>query len=285
VKCRFSDSDLVANWYEVKELRKGLYLVDEQDHVAFFVLKDGENALFIDSGLGLSDNKAKQLLDFLKIKEFSVHLTHTHFDHVGLNYLAKEVHVSKPEWERLQVLDNNKHLQLYYDVYGKSLAWPEDLKTPLTQNKWEPTNFIDGNSNIQFGNWNLEAISLPGHSSGHLSFLDKQNNVIFLGDLIINGSNFIHLTDSSIEDYSKSLQTLVDLIQNLDNPLLLPCHNQIPLDNSYPSGLLNFIKDIMANKVTSSVIIKPDEFSKAAKLFSSDDFKITIRTDQLIHKI
>ena len=72
MKQRFGDSQLVADWYEIKQVSTNLFCVDEQDHVAFFVLKNEDRGLFVDSGLGLVEENAKKLLNHLEIKSFDV---------------------------------------------------------------------------------------------------------------------------------------------------------------------------------------------------------------------
>ena len=87
-------------WYKVKEISSNVFWINEPGHVSFYVLRNNDEALFIDSGLGLDINLGLALLKILKIKTFSVYLTHSHCDHVGLNNLADSVFIKKEEYNK-----------------------------------------------------------------------------------------------------------------------------------------------------------------------------------------
>jgi len=251
MKKRFDNSELVADWYEVKPLRDDLFLIDEQDHVAFFVIKVGDRGYFIDSGLGLIDSAAKELLRFLGIQSFDVIATHSHCDHSGLNHLANSIQILEDEWIKYQELDEQNQIKTYIKMIGTDLPWPKELKEfPPKQEPWKPTSFISEGQILKLGSWNLEAILLPGHTRGHLIFLEKQKGVLFLGDFIVSGTNFIHLRDSSIEAYFNSLQKLDSILSSSpEEPMLLSCHDQIPISKNHIQELIAPIEAIKSNNI------------------------------------
>lgn len=136
MKQRFGDSQLVADWYEIKQVSTNLFCVDEQDHVAFFVLKNEDRGLFVDSGLGLVEENAKKLLNHLEIKSFDVLATHAHCDHVGLNYLAKNIMIFEDEWKKYLELKEEKQIDGYYSLLKEDMPWTKDITTTPSQMSW-----------------------------------------------------------------------------------------------------------------------------------------------------
>ena len=49
-------------------------------------------------------------------------------------------------------------------------------------------NYICDGDIIKFGNTELEAIHVPGHSPGSMVYYCKENNILFTGDVLFNGS-------------------------------------------------------------------------------------------------
>jgi glyoxylase-like metal-dependent hydrolase (beta-lactamase superfamily II) len=249
----------VANWYDVNELKKDVFIIREPTDIdaSFFILKSSNKALFIDSGIGLSEKVAKQLLEALKIKQFDVINTHAHFDHVGLNHLAKKVYISRSEWEKFQRLDEKTQLDRFLKMDNSSR--PEGFD-PKMKRTWKPT-FIESQKPISFGSFTLTPTLSPGHTEGHVLLLEPKLNLLFIGDLVYDGLLYLHLQDSSLSQYEESIKSLVSMISKLSNPILLPCHNSIPLDAGYPKKVLTLIEKIKGKK------LKPIKEEPANSLF------------------
>lgn len=281
IKKRLKNSELVADWYEVKEVLPNLFCVDEQDHVAFFVLKDSSKALFIDSGLGLSEDKAKQLLHYFGINQFDVFLTHAHCDHVGLNCLADKVYISEQEWNKFLKQKEGQQIQYYFEAMKNKLPWPENMDKGPKQKKWSPTEYVKMDYNIIWGPWSLKPLYFPGHTEGHLVFQEHRTNAIFLGDLIVSGANFLNLKDSSVFKYIESLKKLLAIIQNDPGQILLPAHDKIPLEAEYVQKMLDVIDAIRKKLVPSPKKWLADSVFEEGCLYESDGIRIVIRADQL----
>jgi glyoxylase-like metal-dependent hydrolase (beta-lactamase superfamily II) len=250
----------VANWYDVTELKKDVFIIREPADIdaSFFILKLADKALLIDSGIGLSEKVAKQLLEALKIKQFDVINTHAHFDHVGLNHLAKKVYMSRSEWEKFQRLDEKTQLARFLKMDNSSR--PEGFD-PKMKRTWKPTVLIESQKPITLGSFTLIPTLSPGHTEGHVLLLEPKLNLLFIGDLVYDGLLYLHLKDSSLSKYEESIKSLVSMISKLSNPILLPCHNSIPLDAGYPKKVLTLIEKIKSKK------LKPTKEEPANTLF------------------
>lgn len=136
-------------------------------------------AVVIDPGCFYDEEKQK-LKNFIaenNLKLTHVLNTHLHLDHIfGNPFMLKEYGLS-PE--------ANKADEFWLEIapqqsrsYGFNL--PE---APVPLGKY----ICDGDI-ITFGNTQLEAIHVPGHSPGSIVFYSKNDNVIFSGDVLFQGS-------------------------------------------------------------------------------------------------
>src|SRR5262249_4597455 len=155
---------VLANWYQVKELRPSLYVVSEPADASFFVLKSGDQAILIDSGFGFDEHAGRKLLQSLGVKQFTVLVTHGHCDHVGLNFLANRVLIGRREWQKYQEQKEYDQLPIYYKLYRDEVPWPSDLKLPPSQKRWKPSGFLEEGHSITLGTWELDPMPTPGHT-------------------------------------------------------------------------------------------------------------------------
>jgi glyoxylase-like metal-dependent hydrolase (beta-lactamase superfamily II) len=90
---------------------------------------------------------------------------------------------------------------------------------------------------IPFAGRRLEAILTPGHAAGHLSFIDLDDNLGIVGDLITGwGSSAIFPPFGDLNDYIASM----DLLRERGVNPLLPSHG--PLVTNGPEALRKFIE-------------------------------------------
>ncbi len=92
-----------------------------------------------------------------------------------------------------------------------------------------PDQLLHHNERIQTGEFCLQAIHTPGHASNHLCFLLENENLLFTGDHIMQGSTVVIIPPSGhMRDYLNSLEAIkdysVDRIApghgyNMDNPV------------------------------------------------------------------
>lgn len=145
-----NDFFIVDNWYKVKKINLNVYCVTEPGHVSFYIIKIKNEAVFIESGLGLCENMAKKLLRQLAIETFDVICTHAHCDHIGLNYLARNVYISQKEWIKYTQQNEREQLYSYIKISKYHMQWPNVNLEEIKYKEWQPTQFINDGELLDF---------------------------------------------------------------------------------------------------------------------------------------
>lgn len=128
-------------------------------------------------------------------------LTHTHFDHVGavkpmVEKLGVEVWV--PELERHILADINSFLR--FPGVGPFESY-------------EAEHTVAGGEKLELAGFEIDVIFTPGHSPGHVSYSIAEQQALFSGDVLFQGS--IGRTDLPGGDHQTLLDSIAMLIEKL----------------------------------------------------------------------
>ena len=137
--------------------------------------KDATNALIVDPGdeadklLGALDNLGIETVEAILI-------THTHFDHVGaVAPVAKATNapVYVPELEK-EILAN---IMDY-------VPWPGF--GPFES--YDADHTVAGGETLELAGLTLDVVFTPGHSPGHVTYAIADEDAVFSGDVLFQGS-------------------------------------------------------------------------------------------------
>jgi len=129
-------------------------------------------------------------------------LTHGHIDHAGASAtLAKLFNVP--------IIGPHKADQFWLDGLDQQSAMFGFAKVE----GFVPDRWLDDGAQVQVGNLTLDVLHCPGHTPGHLVFVDRANRMAQVGDVLFQGS--IGRTDFPQGDH----QALIDSIKNKLFPL------------------------------------------------------------------
>ena len=129
-------------------------------------------------------------------------LTHGHIDHAGASAtLARQLNVP--------IVGPHRADQFWLDGLEQQSAMFGFAKVE----KFLPDQWLEDGAQVKVGNLTLDVLHCPGHTPGHLVFVDKANAMAQVGDVLFQGS--IGRTDFPQGDH----QTLIDSIKTKLFPL------------------------------------------------------------------
>ncbi len=171
--------------FSLIQLKKNIWhiedITDPPNRDSCYLVLGRSKAALIDTGMGHGDLAA--LIKSLTPLPLIVLITHGHFDHVGkikqfttVYYPQKDAHMNLP-------------------------TYPDDAA--------EGTLPLADGQLFDLGGITIETIEVPGHSPGHVVFLDHEDRMLFSGDAV--GSSFVwmHAIGSiPLDIYCESLKKL-----------------------------------------------------------------------------
>ena len=216
----------MENWFSTKQIDENTFVISEPNHweeTNCYLLVGKENALLIDTGLGISDI-SKEVLKITDKPVIAVP-THIHWDHIGglWNFPEFYVHEAEKDWiegnfplsnefvRKMLVKDNNLTEHINIDDYAVFQGNPKRILT-------------DGDI-IDLGNRKIKVLHTPGHSPGHMCFFEEKTGYLFSGDLIYKGTLFANYESTDPEKYIESVQK----ISKLPVKRVFPAHHSIDI--------------------------------------------------------
>jgi hydroxyacylglutathione hydrolase len=165
----------------------------------YLVRADGaEKALLIDPGDEAP--KLQAAMDELGVVPEAILLTHTHIDHIGAVApiaSATGAPVYCPRNELTVLADPSR---FFPPNWG-------------TVDPWEAEHALDGGERLQLAGLDVDVISTPGHSPGHVTF--AIDGALFSGDVLFQGS--IGRTDLPGADHATLMASIADLLERFDD--------------------------------------------------------------------
>jgi hydroxyacylglutathione hydrolase len=156
----------------------------------YIVYKENK-AIIIDPGGDA--NQVKQWLSLERLEPIAILLTHAHFDHIGA----------------VDDLRQHYHIKVY--MHHQEASWLMDPSLNRStffigaEIKTDAPDYLLEAGEFSLGPFDFEVIYTPGHSPGSISFLVKEEHIIFSGDVLFHrgigrtdlpGGDFAVLTDS-----------------------------------------------------------------------------------------
>jgi hydroxyacylglutathione hydrolase len=144
----------------------------------YLLYDDTKECIIIDPGC-YDRSEQEELKEFIQennLKPVKLLNTHCHVDHVLGNKFVKDLYkvklyTSKEEEAAL------RSVKVYAPVYGFT-----------NYAETEVDEIIKEGDVISFGNSKLEILFVPGHSVGHLAFVNKEQNICIGGDVLFQQS-------------------------------------------------------------------------------------------------
>ncbi len=204
----------------------------------YVVWDDTLEAVVIDAG-NMSEKENATLEQFLSergLKPVYALNTHGHFDHLmGVEFLrsrygAKFAVSSKDKF----LVESAKQNAAMFGIGGGNIVEVIDVD-------------LEGMESIKFGQTELQIITTPGHTPGHVVFYEPQAKVLFTGDTLFRES--IGRTDLPGGDYSWIMNSILEKIMPLgDEVQVYPGHGDTT-DIGHESMYNPFVVEVMNQEV------------------------------------
>lgn len=169
----------------------------------YVIYDETKECVIIDPGCYGKEEKAV-LLDFIKdngLKPVRLLNTHCHVDHIQGNYTIAKAYNLKLEAHRLEI-----------PVLEMSPKWGEQygIKGDLSP---EIEVFLEEGDKVSFGNAEFEVVFVPGHSPGHIAFINHAEKFVINGDVLFKGSfGRYDLPGGDLPTLAKSIQEKLFLL-------------------------------------------------------------------------
>lgn len=263
-------------WFEVYKLPSDVIAIYEpyqfEEAISYLVI-GADRAILIDTGTGIGD--LKKTVDELTDLPVTVVNTHAHYDHIGNNWQFGETAVFNNAEEINRLLTGHDNASLQRHLVPELV--PKGLPDYFDPAMWtippsEPDYLLEDGSVVDLGGRMLEVIHTPGHSPGEICLLDRENRLLFTGDMFFPGPLYAFGDDVSIDDYAASFDKLNARIDEYD--YLLSGHN----DPWVNSEVIPRVVDAFGSVLSGGG--KYDEKSGVRRYYF-DGFDILIRPDMV----
>jgi hydroxyacylglutathione hydrolase len=200
---------------KVIELMPGIYQFrGEKPGSHAYVIKGDTKNVLIDTGVAGKFPVLKRRLTELGLRVRDVNLiilTHEHYDHIGATAFFHQTAVVAAH----RLAANKLELQ---DEFVTFLSHDQPSK-PFWVDVW-----LEDGSIIDLGNYELQVIHTPGHTSGCICLYEPRAGLLFTGDTVFAGGTLSEIAvGGNVSDYVNSVQRL----SNLKIKQLYPGHGRV----------------------------------------------------------
>ena len=194
-----------------------------------------ERALIVDSGFGNAKG-FRALIESLTDKPLTLVVTHGDPDHTGNIAEFDSIYMHPAEIAHF-------HREVKSDIQIVPV-WEGDI--------------------FDIGGRCLEVVLIPGHTTGSIALLDRENRIIVTGDSISAGPVFMFGEGREIQAYMASMEKLIRMKNTFDS--IFPAHGPLPLTTGQIDKSLVAAKKLLANELS------PEEppFPLPAKMYMHD---------------
>ena len=180
------------------------------------LIKD-EKTILVDTGFGSDIARTEQLIRQYEVEPSELDLiinTHYHSDHVGGNHYFQKIYgtsIAAHKWEA--------DLINYKDPEACSAEWLDQPVEPYRVNK-----ILLDQDKINTGSSTFEVLHTPGHTLGHISLYEPEQQLLICGDLFhYKDVGWLNIFREGVNSLGRSIESL-DKLAQLNIKIAYPGH-------------------------------------------------------------
>jgi glyoxylase-like metal-dependent hydrolase (beta-lactamase superfamily II) len=212
--------ELVMTWHTVTQIAKDVYRISEPIGVIeprfgvltvnMYLVIGQEQAALIDTGMGIG-NVLNEIRKITALPCMALN-THFHWDHTGANARFSDRAIHESEADLVAHEPDVSDLRQSMQSPTVRAVLPADFDPALYRIIPQPaTRTLYDHDVIDLGSHQLRVIHSPGHSVGHVSFLDEASGLLFTGDTAYPGPMYVCFEGSDPAAFAQSTKRLAAL--------------------------------------------------------------------------
>jgi hydroxyacylglutathione hydrolase len=210
-----SKAELPPEQSRIVELAPGIYqFPSEKPGSHVYLIKGNSKNVLIDTGVAGNFSVLKYRLNELSLRVKDINfiiLTHEHYDHIGATAFFHRTAVVAAH----RLAANKLELQ---DEFVTLLSRDQPSK-PFWVDVW-----LEDGSIIDLGNYELQVLHTPGHTSGCICLYEPRAGLLFTGDTVFAGGTLSEIAvGGNVSDYVNSVRRLC----NLKSKQIYPGHGRV----------------------------------------------------------
>lgn len=271
----YTKIDIDDGWFDVYRIDDEIYAIYEPgqfEEVISFLIVGDDFALMFDTGLGIGN--IRSVVDQLTELDVVVLNSHTHYDHIGGNYLFDTIYGTSLEYTQNRAMGSPPEATAGFLREG--WVWkplPDGFSAAEYQSRaFEIDKLVYEGDRIDIGGRELEILFTPGHAPDSICLIDRDNRLLFTGDTFYLAPLYTHIEGSSFDDYAESAARLAGLAAEIDKAIT--SHNVPVVDASYMTALGQAFADIQSGAATDVTI------SDSNREYHFGDFSVIVKNDE-----
>ncbi len=138
-----------------------------------YIVREDDGITLVDTGISASVRDIRQAVGSMDLPVVRILLTHAHGDHVGGLDLLREV------WPAAEVLISARDARLLRGDTTLDPGEPQSrIRGGVKPCRTTPTRLLQAGDRVG----SLEVVASPGHTPGHMAFLDTRDRSLLAGD-------------------------------------------------------------------------------------------------------
>jgi glyoxylase-like metal-dependent hydrolase (beta-lactamase superfamily II) len=252
----YGRGNVVMTWHTITPIGENVYRISEPigaieprvgvKTVNMYLVIGSERAALIDSGMGVGDI----MTEIGKITSLPCMVlnTHYHWDHVGANAHFTERAIHELEVSLVSKKQNVGSIRKAMMSPTAHAILPASFDPKKYQIAPKPaTCSLNDNDLLDLGGRALRVFHTPGHSPGHVTYLDEESNMLFTGDTAYRGPVYACFEGSDPAAFVESVKRLASL-PNVKT--ICPGHNDPITEKDWLGRLAECAEVAVSGKVS-----------------------------------